>query len=356
MNSTVDLLPLFVREFELCNVAEGEIVALMSTPDTRQTYADCASAAARLLGAHPYQITVPQMRGGAEKQSLENIVRGNAGSVPALVDPSPLRPSIKAALSEADFIVDLIPETILLIPFREELQAAGKRILTIVEPPEVLERLFPTLELRESVRRMMERFTRADVLRMTSPAGSDITFDISGARGLGQYGFTDIPGKWDHWPSGLLNVWPNDKTANGTVVLAPGDIIYPFKEFVTSPVTIQVVDGYITSIEGGIEAIELNRYLESWNDPEVYATAHASIGMHPKAQSSSLPFYDKSEQSGVDGRSARGSFLFTTGANPHAGRAVETHFDIPMFGCSAFLDGEPVLIDGQIQELSEIKA
>ena len=36
VNSTVDLLPLFVKEFELCNVAEGEIVALMSTPDTRR--------------------------------------------------------------------------------------------------------------------------------------------------------------------------------------------------------------------------------------------------------------------------------------------------------------------------------
>ena len=139
---------------------------------------------------------------------------------------------------------------------------------------------------------------------------------------------------------------------NGTVVLAPGDIIYPFKEFVTSPVTIGVVDGYITSIEGGIEAIELNRYLESWGEPEVYATAHASIGMHPKAQSSSLPFYDKSEQAGVDGRSALGSFLFTTGANRHVGRMVDTHFDIPMFGCSAYLDGEPVLIEGRIQEVS----
>ena len=56
------------------------------------------------------------MRGGAGKGSLNNHVRGNGGSVPALVDPSPLRPSLKAALLEADFIVDLIPETVAADP------------------------------------------------------------------------------------------------------------------------------------------------------------------------------------------------------------------------------------------------
>jgi 2,5-dihydroxypyridine 5,6-dioxygenase len=348
MDRTADLLPLFVKEFELCNVVDGEIVALMTTPETRPEYVDCSAAAARLLGAFPYQITVPHMRGSLGKESLANHVRGNGGSVPALVDPSPLKPSLRAALLEADFIVDLVAETVALIPFREELQGEGKRILTIIEPPELLERMFPTQELRTSVREMMERFTAADELRMTNKLGSDIVFDISGVPGLGQYGFADVPGKWDHWPSGLLNVWPNDKTASGTVVLSPGDIIYPFKEYVTSPVTIEVEGGFITSIEGGVEAITLNRYLESWDDPEVYATAHASIGMHPKAQASSVPFYDKSEAAGLDGRSALGAFLFTTGANRHVGRMVHTHFDIPMFGCSAFLDGEPVLIDGKL--------
>jgi 2,5-dihydroxypyridine 5,6-dioxygenase len=349
MDSSVDLMPLFIKEFELCSVAESEIVALVSTPETRGDYVNCSGAAARWLGAFPYQITVPGIRGSIGKEPLNNHVRGNGGSVPALVDPSPLRPSLKAALSEADFIVDLVPETVALIPFREELQAAGKRILTIIEPPELLERMFPTPELKVAVTSMMKRFTGADSLRMTNPLGSDITFDLKGVRGLGQYGCADVPGKWDHWPSGLLNVWPNDKTANGKVVLSPGDIIYPFKEYVASPVTFTVENGYITKIDGGLEAVLLNRYFESWNDPEVYATAHASIGMHPKGQASSLPFYDKSESCGLDGRSALGSFLFTTGANRHVGRMVHTHFDISMFGCSAFLDGDAVLIDGHVQ-------
>ncbi len=348
MNNTVDLLPLFIEEFKLCNVQPGEVVAMISTPSTREQYPNLAAAAARQLGAFPYQITVPDMRGALDLEPLANHVRGNGGSVPALVDPSPLKPSLRAALMEADFIVDLVPETVALIPFREELQGAGKRILTIIEPPELLERMFPNQELKASVKAMMERFTAADELRMTSPLGSDISFDLRGVQGLGQYGFADVPGKWDHWPSGLLNVWPVDKTANGTVVLALGDIIYPFKELVSSPVTFTVVDGFITKIEGGVEAVTLNRYLESWDDPEVYATAHASIGMHPRGQASSVPFYDKAEAAGLDGRSALGSFLFTTGVNRHVDRMVHTHFDIAMFGCSAYLDGEAVLEDGRV--------
>ena len=356
MDLYADLLPLFVREFELCNVKEGEIVAIVTVPVTRRQYAECAAAAAAMLGAVPYEISVPMMRSAIREKPLMNLTRGNGGSVPALIDPSPLRPSLKAALFEADFIVDMVNETIALIPFREELQAAGKRILTIQEPPELLERMFPTIEIKESVVAMMARFTAADQLRMTNPAGSDISFDLTGVKGLGQYGFADVPGKWDHWPSGQLNVWPNDGTANGVVVLQPGDVIYPFKQFVTEEVQFTVADGYITAIEGGLDAKLLRDYMESWNDPEVYATAHCSIGLHPKAQTSSLPFYDKAEAVGMDGRSSLGGFLFTTGTNRHVGRMVHTHFDIVMLGASAWLDGEPVLLDGRVIEKAPVPA
>jgi 2,5-dihydroxypyridine 5,6-dioxygenase len=350
MDKTADLLPMFIEEFELCQVKRGEIVAIMSTPESRAEYADCAAAAATCLGAVPFQITVPHMRRAVGAAPLANHVRGNGGSVPALIDPSPLRPSLRAALLEADLVIDLVPETVALIPFRGELQQAGKRILTIIEPPELLERMFPSQELKARVTALMARVTAADTLRMTNELGSDITFDISGVNGLGQYGFADVPGKWDHWPSGLVNVWPNDGTANGKVVLSPGDIVYPFKEHVTAPVTFEVVDGYIKSIVGGSDAVTINRYLESWDDPEVYATAHASFGMHPAGQSSSIPFYDKAEAAGLDGRSAAGSFLFTTGVNVHVQRYVHTHFDIPMFGCTAYLDDEAVLVDGKLTD------
>jgi 2,5-dihydroxypyridine 5,6-dioxygenase len=356
MDLYADVLPLFVREFELCNVKEGEIVAVVTVPVTRRQYVECAAAAASLLGAVPYEISVPMLRTAIRQEPLANITRGNGGSVPALIDPSPLRPSLKAALSEADFIVDMVNETVALIPFREELQAAGKRILTVLEPPELLERMFPTQEIKQSVVAMMARFTEADELRMTNPAGSDIRFDISGVKGLGQYGFADVPGKWDHWPSGMLNVWPNDGTASGVVVLTPGDVIYPFKTMVGEEVHFVVEDGYIRSIEGGLDAKQIRDYMESWNDPEVYATAHCSIGMHPKAQWSALPFYDKAEAVGIEGRSSLGGFLFTTGTNRYVGRMVHTHFDIVMLGCSAWLDGEPVLLDGRVIEKAPVAA
>ena len=211
MDKTADLLPLFIKEFELCQVKEGEIVAIIATPESRSEYADCAAAAATCLGAVPFQITVPHMRAAVGAEPLVNHVRGNGGSVPALVDPSPLKPSLRGALLEADFIVDTVPETVALIPFRGELQEAGKRILTIIEPPELLERMFPSQELRTSVKSLQDRVTESNTLHMSNEAGSDITFDISGVKALAQYGFSDVPGKWDHWPSGLVNVWPNDR-------------------------------------------------------------------------------------------------------------------------------------------------
>ena len=38
------------------------------------------------------------------------------------------------------------------------------------------------------------------------------------------------------------------------VVLAPGDIIFPFNSYVTSPIRLDISDGYITKIGGGLDA------------------------------------------------------------------------------------------------------
>ena len=43
-------------------------------------------------------------------------------------------------------------------------------------------------------------------------------------------------------------------------------------------------------------------------------------------------------------------FLFSTGPNSEAGgpNNSQCHVDIPMFNCSVYLDGEPMVIDGDV--------
>lgn len=345
MDQIADLLPLFQREFELCKVKEGEVVAVITEPGTRNAYSSAAAAASRALGAEVFEVSVPGMGWDAP-----TIVKGMGMSVPALAKPSPLLDAVKEALLRVDFIVDLVPETILHVPIREDLLAAGKRVLTIVDPPEVLERMFPSPEVKEAALSLRKKVAEARTLRLTSEAGTDIEYELLPGSGVCQYGYADEPGRWDHWPSALVSSYPDGDNVNGTVVLAPGDMLFPFKRYVESTVTLHVEDGYVSGVEGGLEAALIKDFLDGWREPEVWAVSHVAFGVHPRAQWNALWFYEKDGMIGMDARSLSGAFLFSTGPNRYIGRWVEAHLDIPMRNVTAHLDGEAVVTGGELVE------
>ena len=119
----------------------------------------------------------------------------------------------------------------------------------------------------------------------------------------------------------MIASYPVDGTAQGTLVLTPGDILYPFKRYVESEVRIAIKDGYVVDVTGGLDAFLIADYLASWEEPEVYATSHMGFGMLPRAQWSAMAFYEKADILGMDGRSVQGNFLFSTGPNRFTGRA-----------------------------------
>lgn len=343
MRSAVELTQLFAREFDLCNVREGEVVALLTTPSTRSDYVTAAGAAAQLRGCQVFQLTVPGLG-----WDLPGPVKGMGASVASLAKASPMLEAVRAAAERASFVVDLVPETIVHVPLRDELRRAGSRILTVVEPPDVLERLFPSPEIKEIVEQVRSRIDSATQLHVTSKAGTDVTYSLEQTPPFTQYGYADEPGRWDHWPSALAVAYPTDGSAEGTVILDAGDIIFPFKRYVESPVEMTLREGYVIEIAGGLDAKLMRGYLESWSEPAVFAVSHVGFGLHPRAQWSAMAFYEKDDSIGMDGRCFSGNFLFSTGPNRFTGRLVEAHFDIPMCGCDVFLNGEQLIEDGEL--------
>ena len=71
-----------------------------------------------------------------------------------------------------------------------------------------------------------------------STAGTDLTVELRNSQPEFQVGFADDPGRWDHWPSTMVLCWP--EISDGRIVLAEGDILLPFKEYVREPVTLEV--------------------------------------------------------------------------------------------------------------------
>jgi 2,5-dihydroxypyridine 5,6-dioxygenase len=131
---------------------------------------------------------------------------------------------------------------------------------------------------------------------------------------------------------------------NGKVVMDVGDIVYPWKEFLKSPITFTVENSHVVKIDGGEDAAKLQKFIESFNDVRAYDLSHIGWGLSPKAEwSVTIP------GAGSDGRSYFGNVLFSTGPNIEFGGSNDTkcHLDLPMRNCDLYLDGKQVLRRGQ---------
>jgi 2,5-dihydroxypyridine 5,6-dioxygenase len=333
VNAFVELC---VAELELCAVRPGETVAVLSAGDERRDYADAFLIAARRLGANAYHLRLADERPG----HLDGVVW--------TIGVTQLRENRAAieSLKRADLVVDLM--FLLFSPEQLEIQAAGTRMLLVVEPPDVLARLLPTHELRERVEASEELLARARTLRLTSAAGTDISYSLGQYPVMTEYGFTDTPGRWDHWPSGFLFTNGDDGGVDGRVVLAPGDIVIaPFRVYVQDPVAIAVEHGHVVDIRGGVSAQLLRDYMDEFAaDARRTEIAHIGWGLNERARWSRLATAQRGF--GMEARAFSGCVMFATGPNAELGgtNTSQCHLDIPMRGCSLFLDGEPILLDG----------
>jgi 2,5-dihydroxypyridine 5,6-dioxygenase len=136
---------------------------------------------------------------------------------------------------------------------------------------------------------------------------------------------------------------------SGTLVMAPGDLNLTFNRPMESTVHLTIEDDHIVDIAGpGLDADLFSSYLSAFGDRGTYATSHVGWGMNPSARWDTAMLYDRRELWGTEARAFAGNFLYSTGANEHAGRFAAGHFDLPLRHCTVHLDDRPVVIDGEL--------
>lgn len=340
--SDTQMIDAWKQVLTLSQLKAGDIVTLLTSDGTHPQTLRTALVALDQLGARANRLELPPVNG---EKSLSRDPLAYLGSTPL----SGNRAAI-AALKESDLVLDLM--TLLFSPEQLDILKSGTRILLAVEPPEILARLVPTEADRSRVNRAAARLERAREMHVTSAAGTDLRCPLGDYPVIQEYGFVDQPGRWDHWPSGFVVTWANEGQAHGTVVLDRGDILLPQKCYVQTPVRLTVRDGYVTAIEGGLDADLLRDYMDAFDDPESYALSHVGWGLQKRARWSTLALYDREATIGMDARAFEGNFLWSTGPNNEAGgdRTAACHIDIPMRGCTVLLDGEAVVRDGRVVE------
>src|SRR4029079_8295852 len=104
-------------------------------------------------------------------------------------------------LKSADMVIDMVG--LLFSREQAEIQAAGVRILRVMEPFHVLKQMFPTEDLRRRVEFAKGIMEKARQLRFPSAAGTDVTYQLGQYPVISEYGYTYEPGRWDHFPSGF---------------------------------------------------------------------------------------------------------------------------------------------------------
>jgi len=328
----------FAEHFARCALTPDETVAVLSESTSRPQLVATARLAAQSLGARVVDIVVPT------PASSHPVPIRSTGASQAIAG----HPVAIAALAAADLVLDCTVEGLLHAPELGQILDGGARVLMISnEHLDTFDRLVWDDDLPRRVALGHEWLRGAGRMRITSAAGTDLVVELDGARTAGSTGLTDGPGSIAHWPGGLVLAFPAAGTVSGTLVHGVGDINLTFNRYTEHPITLTIDDDHIVDIAGtGVDAELFRSYLSAFGDRASYATSHVGWGMNPAARWDGIELYDHGDVWGTEARAFAGNFLYSTGANEHAGRFTAGHFDLPMRQCTVMLDDRPVVVDG----------
>jgi 2,5-dihydroxypyridine 5,6-dioxygenase len=334
--SAAEITSLFRKELEFCRVNEKETVALFTEPRFDQSYSAAFVAASKDLGADVFTLLIPSLR------------------EPNLSFPGK---AVTESLKQADLVVDMTmlpgPGFHSLSPFlytdaSNEILASGSRILMVNHAVDVLRRLLPDQRIAKRCRAGAEFLEKAETIRLTSAAGTDLALNKKGRPSNCQRGYVDEPGQWDHWPSAQVGCAPLEDSSNGTLVLDTGDWVVNFR-MIRDPVTIRIKNGRAIDIQGGSDAMELREWFRLWNDEWAYGVSHIGWGCEDRAIWGA---------SVMDIESYYANTLIAFGSNFFKGPAKYcglggknrslAHLDIGLRNCDFYADGKLITSKGNI--------
>jgi 2,5-dihydroxypyridine 5,6-dioxygenase len=332
------LTSLYRRQFELCKVGPGQTVAIVSDLGTRREYIQAAFAAAEEMGVDIYEMCVNAIPGWTSV------------GVPTI---GQCKGTLEALMAVDMVLIFHVP---LFSKWLRQVMNHGVRVQMVIDAPDDLYQLQSPPGLKEAVLHAHELYENTREVRVTSKAGTDLAYRRGEYPVMSQYGMADEPGRFDHWGVGLLHTFPNEGSSHGRVVIQPGDIvILPYCRYVTDRIELEVREGHITSIEGGVDATLMREWLAegktSPEDKDPFAVSHVGWGLNPQCRWDALALYgDAPERARAAARSFPGNFLFSTGPNTQGGgkRTTRGHYDVPMRGCTVALDGRIVVQDGRL--------
>jgi leucyl aminopeptidase (aminopeptidase T) len=253
---------------ELFKVKKDELFVIYANAESHERVVDAVARSAFSAGNKPMVIWTPAKIGVGRAGDSSLPVRG-----------------LTAVLKEADAVADLgglLYGTPYSIAMKENKklrylcmsgmdEAAAVRCIGRIN--------YPLLE--KFMGKVTDKTLAAKHVRMTTPAGEDVEFDQAPGHPVNcDVGHADTPGA--HMLAGQIGWAPNLETINGRIVF-DGSLVPPVRGLLKQPVHLIVEKGVIVKVEGGAEAKDFEKWVDSFNHPQMRRMAHVCFGFNPGA-------------------------------------------------------------------------
>ena len=252
-------------------------------------------------------------------------------------------PPVAAAMADADVIFGITKFSLFHTDARRNAVKNGARFANMADYSiDMFEKggLFVDFIKQGKLCDRLSDVLEGRIAHVTTDKGTDITFSVAGRKAVRQYGRSLAPGSSSSPPDIETALGPLERTANGIVVI-DGGIPHPEIGVLSSPITLTLENGKITTITGGDEATKLEAILKSMNDEAVYLIAEMGIGLNDKATLSNRMLEDE----GV-----MGTMHFGFGSNTSFGGTIisNNHIDMIFKNPSLTIDGRELLANGEL--------
>jgi len=323
---------------EIFAVKAGETVILTADGGSDKNVLQAVNDSVLEAGGHPMIITIPTPKG-----------------VGKAADPDlPIEP-LSAAVCHCDVWIEFNHQWLLYsTPFERAAEQNKKlRYMCLVDFNEDL--MIRTIghvetpKLKIFMRAVAERTKKAKTMRVTTPAGCNISFEIDPVHYVAcDCGDASFPAM--HMLTGQINVVPRFGSINGTIVF-DGSVTPPFGRSPDQPVRLTVKDSIIRKVEGGDDAAAYDKFLHGFDDPGMLKMAHLSYGFNPGAKLTGNIVEDER----VWGATEWGIGYVSSIDAPPCGQDAKSHSDGICLNSSVWLDEVQIMDKGTIID-PELKA
>ena len=183
-------------------------------------------------------------------------------------------------------------------------------------------------------------FQESDKMKLTTPAGTELTMRSKGRRGNAMHCIVDTPGWFSTVPTIEANTSIIEGSANGVIVV-DASVPYLGIGILSEPMRIKVENGFITEIKGGHQARILEEDLKSKKDPNVYNIAELGVGLNPMSKLTGIM---------LDDEGVLGTCHIGIGTSLALGGKLKAavHYDLVLWKPTIELDGKTVIEEGRL--------